>query len=313
MPRDDRPTRFADVATLWLSLQVHRQASVEVFDTLLRNHVLPAFADRDVRTMRRSDVQAWVADRAKVLAPASVEVAYCALAGICTLAEADGLIGRSPCVDIRLPRIERTPVVPPSIDEVDALAEAVPDRYCAVVLLAAGTGLRQGECFGLSRDRIDDDAAHITVDRQLYTPTQGPPYVAPPKTRASYRRVPLPASVAEVLEEHQRRFPPHRDGFLFTNGRGALPRRNSFGEMWRNAVRRAGLTRMVHFHDLRHFYASLLIHHGESVKVVQARLGHASVTETLDTYAHLWPDNGDRTRAAINEVLSIPTAVDGGA
>lgn len=40
------------------------------------------------------------------------------------------------------------------------------------------------------------------------------------------------------------------------------------------------------------------------MKIVQARLGHASATETLDTYAHLWPDNGDRTRAAINEVLS---------
>jgi hypothetical protein len=42
-------------------------------------------------------------------------------------------------------------------------------------------------------------------------------------------------------------------------------------------------------HDLRHFYASLLIRHGASVKTVQARLGHKSATETLDTYGHLWP------------------------
>ncbi|MCP4385394.1 MAG: tyrosine-type recombinase/integrase, partial [Hyphomicrobiales bacterium] len=55
--------------------------------------------------------------------------------------------------------------------------------------------------------------------------------------------------------------------------------------------------------DLRHFYASLLIDAGEPVKVVQARLGHASASETLDTYAHLWPDNEERTRAAVNEVL----------
>jgi integrase len=51
------------------------------------------------------------------------------------------------------------------------------------------------------------------------------------------------------------------------------------------------------------FYASLLIAHGESVKVVQARLGHASASETLDTYAHLWPDNEERTRAAVDGVL----------
>lgn len=59
----------------------------------------------------------------------------------------------------------------------------------------------------------------------------------------------------------------------------------------------------LRFHDLRHFYASLLINHGESVKVVQARLGHASASETLDTYAHLWPDNEERTRAAVDDVL----------
>lgn len=56
-------------------------------------------------------------------------------------------------------------------------------------------------------------------------------------------------------------------------------------------------------HDLRHYYASLLIRHGESVKTVQARLGHASATETLETYAHLWPDSDDRTRVTVDAVL----------
>jgi integrase len=58
------------------------------------------------------------------------------------------------------------------------------------------------------------------------------------------------------------------------------------------------------FHQLRHFYASLLIMHGESVRVVQARLGHASASETLDTYSHLWPDSFDRTRAAVEAVIT---------
>ncbi|MDQ3454913.1 MAG: tyrosine-type recombinase/integrase, partial [Actinomycetota bacterium] len=55
--------------------------------------------------------------------------------------------------------------------------------------------------------------------------------------------------------------------------------------------------------DLRHYYASLLIRHGESVKTVQRRLGHATAAETLDTYAHLWPDSADRTREAVDAVL----------
>jgi integrase len=65
----------------------------------------------------------------------------------------------------------------------------------------------------------------------------------------------------------------------------------------------AGAPKDTTFHDLRHYYASLLIRHGESVQVVQKRLGHATAAETLDTYSHLWPDSEDRTREAIDSVL----------
>ena len=64
----------------------------------------------------------------------------------------------------------------------------------------------------------------------------------------------------------------------------------------------AGL-RTATYHDLRHFFASLLIAHGSSVREVQERLGHASATETLGVYAHLWPDSDDRTREAVDLVL----------
>jgi integrase len=57
------------------------------------------------------------------------------------------------------------------------------------------------------------------------------------------------------------------------------------------------------YHDLRHFYASLLIASGANVKVVQARLRHASATTTLDTYSHLWPDSDESTRTAVEAVL----------
>ena len=67
----------------------------------------------------------------------------------------------------------------------------------------------------------------------------------------------------------------------------------------------AGLPAGTGFHALRHYYASLLIRHGESVKTVQSRLGHASAVETLDTYSHLWPDSDDRTRDAIDSVLGF--------
>jgi len=60
------------------------------------------------------------------------------------------------------------------------------------------------------------------------------------------------------------------------------------------------------FHWLRHYYASLPIQYDESVKTVQAPLGHATAAETLDTYGHLWPDSDDRTRQAASTALWIP-------
>jgi integrase len=132
------------------------------------------------------------------------------------------------------------------------------------------------------------------------------PFLAPPKTAASVRQVPLPDFVTSALAEHMATAglgAADRDALIFTTNGQPIPR-NRFGEAWRAAVRKAKIGREARFHDLRHYYASLLIRHGESVKVVQARLGHASAAETLDTYAHRWPDSEDRTRQAVDVVLS---------
>ena len=113
------------------------------------------------------------------------------------------------------------------------------------------------------------------------------------------------AGRGSALSEKRTRWPPGwpTAEFLFTTELGDPIRRTAFSErIWHPALKRAGLSGVT-MHSLRHFYASLLIRHGESVKTVQARLGHASAAETLDTYSHLWPDSGDRTRAAVDSVL----------
>lgn len=256
--------------------------------------------------MRPSEVQAWVKGRAEVLAPATVEVAYRYLAAIFAAAVEDRLIPATPCKGVRLPKVEAAQVVPLATEAVEALIDAVPDRYRAMVVLAAGTGLRQGEAFGVTTSRLDFLRRSLKVDRQLVLLPGAPPYLAPPKTAASRRTVPLPDVVLEAVAAHLAAFPAGEgeDSLVFTAPAGGGIRRNRFSEsVWQPAVARAGLPKGTHFHDLRHFYASLLIRHGESVKVVQARLGHASASETLDTYSHLWPDSEDRTRLAVDSVL----------
>ena len=163
--------------------------------------------------------------------------------------------------------------------------------------------MRQGECFGLTVDRIDFLRRTVLVDRQLVTISGRPPFLAPPKTAASVRSIPVPTVVVDALAAHLAEHPPLEDGFMFVTDAGRPIRRTAFGDVWRAAVKAAGAPTGTGFHELRHYYASLLIRHGESVKVVQARLGHASASETLDTYSHLWPDSDDRTRAAVDSVL----------
>jgi integrase len=115
-----------------------------------------------------------------------------------------------------------------------------------------------------------------------------------------------------ALCEHLRRFPvTHSDGLVFTDDNGEPIRRTTFSrEIWRPTIAKVrAAPAATGMHDLRHYYASLLIRHGESVKTVQRRLGHATAAETLDTSSHLWPDSGDRTREAVDVILaSVPPA-----
>jgi integrase len=169
--------------------------------------------------------------------------------------------------------------------------------------------LRQGECFGLPLVNWDRGAGQLQVTQQVkYLPGKGR-FLAPPKTPASRRTLPVPDVVRKALAAHILRFPVGERGLIFTAEGDQLLDRNAFNATWRKAVAAVGLPKGTGFHDLRHYYASLLIAGGASVKVVQARLGHKSALETLDTYGHLWPDSDDLTRRAIDGVLGA----DGGA
>jgi len=293
---------FRDYGEAWRTVQIHREGTVVMLEGALRRHVYPVIGDRPLESVVPSDIQLLVKGMERNLSPRSVIVIYRYVSTIFKAATRDRRIALSPCDGIRLPKDIRSPVVPMSTAGVQALCEAIPERYSAMVVLAAGTGLRQGEVFGLTLDRVNFLRRTLTVDRQLVGIQGQTPKFGSPKTASSVRTVPLPAVVLEALAEHVRRFPPAADAPIFTGSGGQLLRRSAFGNVWRRAAKDAGVQGCT-FHSLRHYYASLLIRHGESVKAVQARLGHASAAETLDTYSHLWPDSDDRTREAVDTVL----------
>jgi integrase len=295
-PRSGRVT-FRAYAEQWRSAQVHRPSTQEHVEDKLRRHIYPVLGDRPISSIRTSHIQAWVKSLSEQLAPSTAVVVHRIVSSIFRAAVRDRVIAYSPCDGIKLPKVTKPRVEPLGTEVVLALADALPDRYRALVILAAGTGMRQGECFGLTVDKIDFLRRAVHIDQQLVTVTGRAPFLAPPKTAASVRSIPLPTVVVDALAAHLAKYPA-ADGFVFTTEMGRPIHRTAFGKVWRRAA--PG----IRFHELRHYYASLLIRHGESVKVVQSRLGHASASETLDTYSHLWPDSDDRTRMAVDSVLS---------
>ena len=221
---DAGQTTLAEYAAVWQRSQLHRPTTVMQVDAHLRNHVLPFFGDRPIATIRPREVQAWVRSRTEVLAPATGEVVYRTFAAILNTAVDDRLITRSPASGVRLPRRTRHEIQPPTVEQVEALLDAMPDRYKALVVVAAGTGLRQGECFGLTVDRVDFLRRLITVDRQLILSGSSPPEFGPPKTAASVRTVPLPKVVGESLAAHLERWPVDANGLnLYKRARWPTP------------------------------------------------------------------------------------------
>lgn len=291
---------FREYAEGWRERQVHRPTTVEQVDSVLNRLIYPSFADRRLSAIAPSDVQAWVRKLSQTLAPSTVGVAHRILSGILKSAVQDHRIPTNPCTGTRLPKVPPLRVQSISTAQLTALIGHAPPRHRALIIAAAGTGLRQGELFGLTHEQLNLDERSLRVDRQLVNVSGRAPFFAPPKSRASVRIVPLPQTVVDALREHMAAFPS--SPLIFTNRSGDPLRRSAFWTEWRRTTRRAQLPD-IRFHELSHYYASLLIRHGESVMTVQARLGHASASETLDTYSHLWPDSEERTRAAVDLVL----------
>ncbi|MEO7370295.1 MAG: site-specific integrase [Ilumatobacteraceae bacterium] len=204
---------------------------------------------------------------------------------------------------MRLPRPEgaTSALVPLTSDQVHHLAAAVPERYRALIIASAGSGLRQGEACGLTVDRVDFLRRTVRIDRQLLTPNSGTVRFGPTKTASSNRVLTLPAIVGDVLAAHLARRGPGEHGLIFTSSSGAAVRRSTWQAAFARAARDTKIDATTH--DLRHHCASCLIAAGCSVTAVQHFLGHKNASETLDTYSHLWPDNEDKIRTAIDASL----------
>lgn len=169
--------------------------------------------------------------------------------------------------------------------EVAALLEELRDPFRSLILLAAVTGLRRGELFGLKWEDVDFKGAEIRVVRSVVDQVEGPP-----KTLASRRPLPMSVELSSALRtwREQSDFPDDRDWvFASPHAIGKKP-------FWPDAVlkrhilpaaKRAGITKRIGWHTFRRTLATLLQSSGASVKTTQELLRHSSPVMTLGIYA----------------------------
>jgi len=211
------------------------------------------------------DARAWVAELgARDLAASTVQRAYQLLSKVMAAAVDAGMIPRTPCRRVPLPKIDRQEMRFLSPQEVARLAAAIRPDYRALILLGAYGGLRIGEMAGLRCGRVDLAQGTVQVVEVVTEPT-GKLHIGPPKTQAARRTVGLPQFVVEALAERMGTLGSPED-FVFAGPKGGVLRVSTFrSRFWRSAVIAAGL-QGIRIHDLRHTAVALWIAAGANPK-----------------------------------------------
>lgn len=248
------------------------------------------FGDLALKDVRPSMVKAWLGEmlQGEQLAASTVSKYRRRLSQLMNAAVEDRLLARNP--------VTRATIIDADEDE-DAFwysEEQVWKLYAdykglgAAVLLGAFAGLRIGEVCGLRTTDVDWQRGVITPSVQW--PAE------PLKTKESRRPVPVPRELIDLLNRHVK---PGAQWVLTDETGAQVP-------PWRlqRVHRDVRPDDRARFHDLRHFYASMLFAQGANVIEVQHRMRHKKASITLDTYAHLMQDNADTTRAMVGKLIA---------
>jgi integrase len=303
-PRLARITFGEWVERWWPTTADLRPGTRTFYEYLLRRFLLPAFEDTSLGRIDSMTVRSWLAGlhEAGEVTPTTVAKAYRLLRRILNVAVEAGYLPRNPAA-IKGAGLERAAEMRHvSIPQLHELAEAVPGRYRALVLVAGYGGLRWGELVGLRRRRVDLAAARIHVVEQL-AEVAGKFIVSPPKTAAGQRVVVLPAVAVAALADHLDDYAaPGPDGLVFPSGRGTYLQRSNFSRLvWRPAVQQLGLGGL-RFHDLRHTAATLAAAAGATTKELMERMGHTSPAVAL-RYQHVMADRQAAIAAALDGLV----------
>jgi len=264
------------------------------------DHIVPELGKSPLGKLSAADIDRYIEKKLTSLSPSTVHRHYRTIHRMLAVAVERGMTARNPCEHVHPPKVPRRELTVLTVDQVDALADAITPRYRAWVYVATYGGLRWSETVGLRRRNVD--GPNIRVVEQLVRRRDGTWDRCEPKV-GSRRTVTLPSFAADELKSHVESFSnPGDDGLVFPTRNGTPMQGPSWSSnTFRRALTKAGLPR-IRVHDLRHTSVSLALDAGGRLEVVQERHGHSSIRVTADTYSHRYAGADASVADALGEL-----------
>ena len=311
---DDRYTNitFEQMATRWLeSNNAKRQTSRNRDIGILNKHLIPALSNRQMRTIKRSDISAmvntWITAK---LSPATIRRHIAVLSAIFNMAVADDILHKSPTLKISTPRVDPSHGRALTTNESALLLSHIPQDHYALVFTMLTTGLRWSEAAGLQVKHFSPMTTPptLTIEQGLHETGKG--FVTEkPKSAAAYRVITLSPKHVEVIARYLQdtdRTAADADAPLFIGPKGGrLVSSNFRNRIWQPAVLAAGLNGLK-IKDMRKTAATNLLQSGIDSKTVTAVLGHEDIRTTLNHYAKTTPESLLAASAVLIASVSLP-------
>ncbi|MFC1911030.1 tyrosine-type recombinase/integrase [Chloroflexota bacterium] len=273
--------------------------SYERYESIVRVHLLPSIGNIVLTQLKPEHLQKHYSTKLNDgLSPLSVRYHHTVIHKALQTALKWGLLNRNAASGTDAPRAGHNEMQIWDDFEIRRFLEVAKDsQYFALFHTALFSGMRRNELLGLRWSDIDFLFSQVSISRSIHHLRDGSFVFTQPKTAKSKRTIALsPASIQTLTDHKAKQTAIMRavnktltdNDLVFCHLDGRPLRPNTISRAWSMLAAKAGLN-IIRLHDARHTHASILLKQGVNPKVVQERLGHASIQITLDIYSHVTP------------------------
>ena len=319
-------TTLADYLNIWLQDYCKPSLSprtLELYSYICRVHLIPTIGKITLTELKPQHLQNLYSRKlSSGLSPRTVQLCHVAIHKALKNAVRINLLSRNVADAVQKPKIQRPEMHPMTENDLSRFLDAAKQgNYYTLFYTYLFTGMRRGELLAVRWSDLDLSGMQISVSRTMKYLNGVKNHITfrEPKSQKSRRLIALSPSNVAVLEEHRKdqeqmreslQLPPITENdLIFTHWDGSPLLPPTVTHAWMKLVRKCGL-KGIRLHDARHTHATIMLKQGVHPKIVQERLGHSTISTTLDTYSHVAPGLQEAAAMAFDDILQKDSALD---